>query len=96
MASTRDSSLVKRSIDGETYREYEWNEYIKNNDGLLVSTGARIVYKIINPSMLYIRPGGSTHRVVDAEGVAHCVPAIGIMGCVIRWKNPKGEDPVNF
>ena len=65
----------------------EWREYVQP-DGR--------AYRIINPVALYYREGGSTHRVVDSEGIVHCVtfgkqnPEV-----VLRWKN-KGGDPVGF
>ncbi len=52
------------------------------------------VYKIDAPKELYV--GKTTHRIVDSEGVAHCVPAPGFHGCALRWKNPDGTPPVNF
>lgn len=52
----------------------EWREY---------DFGDR-TYRINCPKSLYV--GTTTHRVVDAEGVTHCVPAPGINGCVLRWK----------
>lgn len=64
----------------EEYREYDF--------------GGRI-YRIDNPVAFYYRPGGSTHRVVDAKGIVHCVPSPGCCGCVLRWKN-RGSDPVDF
>jgi len=49
---------------------------------------------VINkPKTLYLRPGGSTHRVVDANGITHCLPAPGVNGCVLRWK---GDPAVSF
>lgn len=49
------------------------------------------VYRIVAPSQLYV--GTTTHRVVDVQGVTHCVPAPGHHGCVLRWlANP----PVTF
>ena len=54
------------------------------------------VYRIDDPQELYFRPGGSTHRVVDANGIVHCVPAPGFNGCVLRWYKPKGRKPVDF
>lgn len=96
MATDKDTTLIKRSIDGEIWREYEWDEIRQNKIGDLYRTGERITYRIINPVLLFIRPGGTTHRVVDSEGIAHCVPAVGLLGCVIRWKNPADSEPVNF
>jgi len=96
MTTDIDSTLIKRKIDGEEWREYEWNEIRQNNMGILYSTGLRVIYHIDKPVFLYIRPGGTTHRIVDSNGIAHCVPAVGLCGCVIRWKNPDGQEPVNF
>lgn len=64
----------------EAYREYDF--------------GGR-VYRIDSPTSLYFKPGGSTHRVV-AGGVVHCVPAPGVNGCVLRWRNLDMAVPVNF
>jgi hypothetical protein len=44
------------------------------------------VYRINNPMRVQFRPGGETHRVTDAEGIVHSVPAPGNRGCVLRWK----------
>lgn len=58
-----------------------WREYDFDNR----------VYRIVEPKQLFI--GSTTHRVVDAKGVTHCVPAPGHQGCVLRWEaNP----PVSF
>ncbi len=52
----------------------EWREY---------DYGGR-VYRIERPQRLYV--GERTHRVVDAHGVTHCVPAPGVGDCALRWK----------
>lgn len=69
----------------ERYREYA------NADGS--------VYRISDPLALYYREGGSTHRVVDKQGVVHCVdyPA-GLNGSIValRWVNRDKRVPVNF
>lgn len=64
----------------------EWREY---------DFGGR-VYRINDPVSLFMRPGGSTHRVLDVDGVVHCVPIPGSNGCVLRWKTYDGLDPVKF
>jgi len=81
------------NISHELWREYDF--------------GGR-VYRIDNPVKLvfFFRPHADrgaghsiqsdTHRIVDATGVVHCVPRPGIDGCVVRWKNPDEEEPVNF
>ena len=43
------------------------------------------VYRIDNPVTVQFREGGTTHRVTDADGVVHSVPAPGHSGCVVRW-----------
>lgn len=53
------------------------------------------VYRINNPVALYFREGGTTHRVVDANGVVHCVAYGPGQAVVLRWKN-KGATPVSF
>jgi hypothetical protein len=53
------------------------------------------VYRIDNPKTLYV--GETTHRVVDVNGVVHCVPVPGRNGCVLRWKNQASATaPVQF
>ena len=54
----------------------DWREY---------DFGGR-VYRIERPASVSFREGGETHRVTDSEGIVHCVPAPGQMGCVLRWK----------
>lgn len=63
--------LKKIELKGvEKWREYDF--------------GGR-VYRIDHPASVQFRTGGSTHRVTDADGVVHCVPAPGFNGCVLRW-----------
>jgi len=52
------SELKKLDLSDEQWREYDWEGRI---------------YRIYKPQWLYIRPGGTTHRVVDAKGVTYCV-----------------------
>ena len=73
--------LKKYDISKELWREYDFSGR---------------VYRIDNPVMLYMHANGTTHRVVDKDGVAHCVPIPGPFGCVLRWKNKDGVPPVNF
>lgn len=74
-------SLIKKSLEVEEWREYDF--------------GGR-VYRIESPAELYFKPQGTTHRVVGMDGVAHCVPAPGVQGCVLRWKAKSGNPPVEF
>jgi hypothetical protein len=75
------SELVEKDLSVEAYREYDF--------------GGR-VYRIDRPVSLFYRPGGTTHRVVTADGVAHCVPAPGVGGCVLRWMDFDTSEPVKF
>jgi hypothetical protein len=79
--ATNNPDLVKGDIRDEQYREYDF--------------GGR-VYRINDPVALVFRKGGSTHRIVDRYNVVHCVPAPGVNGCVLRWCNRDGADPVAF
>lgn len=67
-------ALTVGSLKDEQYREYDF--------------GGR-VYRIENPTKVYFRVGGTTHRVVAGRGkntIVHCVPAPGVNGCILRWK----------
>ena len=68
-------------ITAEAYREYDM-------------VGRDKPYRIENPVGMYVRNGGTTHRVVDSEGVAHCIPFGGTSGTVLRCKNKPGVPPV--
>lgn len=81
--------LMKQDISQEEWRKYEW-EY------LVMGQVFHRTYLITKPVLLFTRKGGTTHRVVDSTGVAHCIPAPGQMGCVLRWYNGEGKEPVNF
>jgi hypothetical protein len=43
------------------------------------------VYRIERPVSVEFYEGSTTHRVTDAAGVTHCVPAPGVGDCVLRW-----------
>lgn len=72
--------LIRKNISHETWREYEHGGQ---------------VFRIEEPVALYMRLGGTTHRIVDKKGISHCHPIPG-NGCALRWKNPDGETPVTF
>jgi hypothetical protein len=69
----------------------DWREY-----DFVGEDGKPRVYRINHPIAFYYREGGTTHRVVTAGGVVHCVPAPGHSGCVLRWKNKDVNDPVTY
>ena len=73
-----------KDLTVEEWREYDFDDR---------------VYRIESPVAFYYRPGGTTHRVITADGVVHCVPAPGVNGCVLRWKNhgvEGGADPISY
>ena len=51
---------------------------------------------IKEPQWLIMRPGGSTHRVVDANGMTHCYVAPESGKSFVRWKVKSGKNPVAF
>lgn len=73
-------------LTSEEYREYEFE----------LCDGEYTVYRIDSPVSLFYREGGFTHRVLDAAGVVHIVPGIGIGGAVVRFKPENSEEPVAF
>ncbi len=77
------SGLTENDITTELWREYD-------------IPGRASPYRIDSPVTLFMRPGGTTHRVVDNDGIVHCVPIPGNNGCVLRWKNKDSKVPVNF
>ena len=83
-----DAVMKRQDLTKEEWREYEFGEV---EDPRPIR-----IYRIRHPQTLYYRKGGSTHRVLDADGVVHCVPAVGFAGCVLRWKPKGGANPVQF
>lgn len=73
--------LKEYDISTERWREYDF--------------GGR-VYRINKPKTLFLRLAGTTHRVLDFDGIVHCVPTVGVQGCVLRWENYDPDKPVNF
>lgn len=73
--------LDEFDLSAELWREYDF---------------AGRTYRIDNPTRLYTRKSGTTHRVVDNKNVVHCVPSVGVNGCVLRWQNKSDRKPVNF
>lgn len=70
-----------KDITCELWREYDFSGRI---------------YRIENPKQLFWRDGGTTHRIVDSDGIVHCVPAPGFFGCILRWKSIDANKPVEF
>ena len=53
-------------------------------------------YRIANPVGVYLREGGTTHRVVDSQGICHCIPFPNEGRTVIRWQNKDLRVPCNW
>ncbi len=77
-----DTNMNHGDLSEEAYREYD-------------IPGRPEPYRIDNPVTLFTRPGGTTHRVLDNEGVVHCIPFPG-NGVVLRWAPAAGKAPVKF
>ncbi len=83
-------------IKGE-HGDYKMNEYsLLTEEWREYDIPGRDPYRITDPQKLFIRVGGTTHRVLDKEGVVHCVPTVGVNGCVLRWKNKDPGKPCEF
>jgi len=79
-------NLKTFALTEEEWREYEFGP-----------AGKRVIYRIDNPEALVLPEGKyTTHRVVDVEGIVHCVPTVGLHGCVLRWKTKNGIAAVQF
>ena len=80
------SELKSEALEDYEWREYEWCDP-------KAEYGIRI-YRISKPVRLYWRDGGSTHRILEDNGVVHIVPAPPVS--VIRYKKVDGAEPVKF
>ena len=76
------TTKIEKSLTTEEWREYEFP--------------CGFVYRIDRPKALVVRPGGTTHRVVDSENVVHCIPFGGSTAVVLRWKSWPQNPPVGF
>lgn len=79
---SNQTNILPKDITSEIYREY--------------NLGNGRFYRIEDPQELYV--GATTHRVVDKDGVAHCIPfpAAGNQVITLKWKNRDGKPRVNF
>lgn len=68
--------MEPKDIRAESYREYE------RPNGTW--------YRIDNPITLWI--GDTTHRVLDAKGMVHCIPR----SYIFRWLPKDASAPVQF
>ena len=76
--------MEPQDISAEAWRCYRWTDHLDRP----------VEYTISDPHLLYV--GKTTHRVVDMQGIVHCVPNIGYFGCVLRWSNRDAKHPVQF
>lgn len=85
-------SEVKRyDLDRVLWREYD---FCVKETGMFGLT--RTTYRIEKPVAFFWAEGHTTHRVLDAEGILHLVPAPGFHGCVVRQIKEDGVAPVAF
>ena len=61
-----------------------WREYSINGGN----------YRIDDPIKLWL--GDTSHRVLDKEGIVHCIPFGPGIDTILRWKPRDLEDPVQF
>ncbi len=88
MAEIKSLAVPRPELTAGDLSDEAWREYTFP-DGTC--------YRIDNPVTLYTRPGGTTHRVVDAGGYVHCVAFPGLHGStVLRWRPKKADSPVAF
>ena len=76
--------MKRLDISDELWREYEYLDVTTSYKG----------YHIENPVALFIKEGGTGHRIIDAEGVVHWIPVN--IPHVIRWKPKNPKKPVAF
>jgi hypothetical protein len=69
--------MKELDISEELWREYDYGDR---------------VYRIEAPIKLFLKDGGTGHRVLDSKGVTHWCP-VNVWHC-IRWESP--AKPVRF
>lgn len=72
------------ALEAKDLTSEEWREY----------DFAGRSYRICAPLTLWV--GKTTHRVLDTQGVVHCVPAPGVGDCVLRWAPKDVREAVQF
>lgn len=79
-------------------RIYNWVVTLEvvDEDGNVVKPEVRTSYRIEKPVAFWWAPGHTTHRVLDAEGFVHVVPAPKVDGCAMKYKKIDGAEPVTF
>lgn len=75
------ADVVSEDVSNEKWREYDF---------------LHRVYRIESPKTVHYIKGGGAHKVVDSEGVVHCVPAPGSGGCVVKFLPVDPNAPVTF
>lgn len=80
-----EARYVEADISDEDVRCYEFGTGVD-----------RYRHLIRSPQTLVYRHGGSTHRVIDADGVVHCIPAPGHQACVLTWTPKDPSNPIQF
>jgi len=79
--------MKRYDLSGEYYRTYIWVDPISTEP---------MNFTIEKPIALFYEKGHSCHRVLDADGVVTCLPAVGYFGCTVSWKSINESEPVRF
>ena len=88
--------LIERDISSELEREIVMISSLGTDPDTKKQIFIESVYIIKNPVKMWIRPGGVTQRILDAEGKVHLVPGIGYRGTIHRWSPKDPKAPVQF
>jgi hypothetical protein len=83
-ATLSKPELKYKATDNELWREYRYWD----------AQGVYRAYRINNPIRMFYYSGCTTHRVLDAEGLVHIVPAVSQGGCVMVYRPRAADVPV--
>lgn len=75
--------LQCKDTTNELWREYRYED----------AQGKPRTYRIARPRRMYYYRGCTTHRVLDADGLVHVVPAVSQGGCVMVYQPIDVNDP---
>lgn len=91
-SSKYEALYCPNTLSKHDLRSEKWREYVLNP-----GTDQESVYHIDEPVALFFPKRGTTHRILDANGVVHCVPfGDGIRHTVLRWAPKNPQKPVSF
>lgn len=84
--------LQSFDLSSEAERTYIYAVTTPNGE----TTGTEARMTIEKPVRLWCKANGATHRVLDADGTLHIVPAPGYVGCAVEVEPYDPADPVQF